>query len=51
MYRLGFAPILYFNCEHFVYIVKQNKKLRGFHKKISWISKFDKNRILFETNF
>ena len=31
-----FAPIFYFNCEHFlfVYIAEQNKKVRGFHKKI-----------------
>ena len=30
-----FAPIFYFNGKHFlfVYIVKQNKKFRGFYKK------------------
>ena len=42
------APIFYFNCEHFifVYTVKQNqKKFADFIKKISWIFKFNKNRI------
>ena len=36
-----FAPIFFFNCEHvlFVYIVKQNKKVRGFHKTFLGIFK------------
>ena len=59
MYSTGllgrFAPIFYFNREYvlFVYIVKQkqNRNFADFIKKISWIFKIFKNRILLEENF
>ena len=45
-----FTPIFYFNCEHvlFVYIVKQNKKNRGFQQKISCTFKIFKNLMKIE---
>ena len=49
----GFAPIFYFNCEHFlfVYIVKQ-KKLVDFIKMLQiFNSKLSANRILLKANF
>jgi len=48
--RGRFAPISWINCEHvlFVYIVKQNKKFRGFSQKISRIFKILKNLMTIE---
>jgi len=43
-----FAPIFYFNCEHFhfVFKTKTNKKVNGFYKKKSFLN-FNGNRIFY----
>ena len=49
-----FAPVFYFNCEHFLFknIVKQQqKKFADFIIKLRGFSKLNENQILLEAHF